>query len=103
MPDLTASIPHQLSRDEAKRRIREHVSQLRRQQGGLITDLRESWNGDDMDFSLMAMGQSISGHLTIDDQRLHLTVALPWFLRFVAGTIQQRLVQEGRHLLAPTK
>src|SRR2546423_1061202 len=100
MPDMTASIPHQLTRAEAKQRIQEQVSILRQQQGALLSNLQETWSADTMAFSLSAMGQSISGHLTVEDHAVHLTVALPWLLRMLAETIKPQIEQQGRLLLS---
>jgi Putative polyhydroxyalkanoic acid system protein (PHA_gran_rgn) len=100
MPDMTATIPHQLPRAEAKRLIQEHVSVMRQQYGTLITNLQDTWRGDTMAFSLSAMGQTISGRLTVDDHVVYLTVALPWLLRMLAETIKPRIEQQGRLLLS---
>jgi hypothetical protein len=77
MPDMTATIPHQLTRAEAKRRIQDQIGVVRQQYGSMFTNLQETWTGEAMAFSLTAMGQSLSGRLTVDDQAVHLTVALP--------------------------
>ncbi|HWY88624.1 MAG TPA: polyhydroxyalkanoic acid system family protein [Gemmataceae bacterium] len=99
MPNLTASIPHQLGRAEAKRRIQTEVGNLRTHQGALFTHIGEKWTGDKLDFSLVAMGQTISGHLLVEDKMIHLDVALPWFLQMLAGTMKQKIEQRGQHLL----
>jgi hypothetical protein len=99
MPNLVASIPHQLGRVEAKRRIQEHIGSLRNQHGAMFTKLDETWNGDAMDFVAVAMGQSISGRMVVEDSVLHVSVALPWILTMMAGTIKQKLEQQGRQLL----
>jgi putative polyhydroxyalkanoate system protein len=100
MPDMTASIPHQLGRAEAKQRIQDQVELLRQRHGGALTSLQETWTGDTLQFSASAAGQSISGRLTVEDQLVHLSVTLPWLLRMLAGTIKYRIETEGRHLLA---
>jgi hypothetical protein len=99
MPDLTASVPHQLTRAEAKRRIQERIGAVRQQHAALVTNLQETWTGDRLEFSLTAMGQAVSGHLTVDDQAVHLTVALPWLLRMLVGTLKSQIEQQGRVLL----
>jgi hypothetical protein len=99
MPNLTASIPHQLGRAEAKRRIQEEVGNLRTHQGALVTHVEEKWTGDKLDFSLVAMGQTISGHLLVEDKMIHLDVALPWLLYMLAAPIRQQIEQRGQHLL----
>jgi putative polyhydroxyalkanoic acid system protein len=99
MPDMTASIPHQLTRSEAKQRIQDQIALVRQRHGGVVTSLQETWTGDRLQFSANAAGQSLSGHLTVDDQMVHLTVHLPWFLSILAGSIRHRLEAEGRQLL----
>ena len=101
MPNLTASIPHQLTRDEAKRRIQEQIGRMRHQHGSMLADVQETWQGDTLAFSLKAMGQTISGQMSVDDQMVHLTVVLPWILQMIAGPIRQQLETQGRLLLAP--
>lgn len=103
MQDLTATIPHQLTRAEAKRRIQEQVGVVRQQHGALLTNLQESWSDDTMTFSLTALGQAITGRVTVDDQAVHLTVALPWLLRMLAGTLKPKIEQQGRLLLGHQK
>jgi hypothetical protein len=103
MPDLTAQIPHQLTRAEAKRRLQDELKRLRQQTGGLLGKLEETWTGDTMDFSAHLMGQSISGHLAVEDKVVHLEVALPWLLSLLAGPVKQRIEQEGGQLLSRPK
>jgi hypothetical protein len=102
MPDMTASIPHQLTRVEARRRIQAHMDTTRRQPAAMfmVTSLQETWTGDTMDFSLKAMGQSVSGQVTVDDRSVHVKVTLPIFLSLFAGTVRQQLEQQGGRLLA---
>ena len=100
MQNLTASIPHQLTRAEAKRRIEEQVAHLRGQQGGVLADLQTSWTQDNMNFSLKALGQSISGRLSVEDHAVHLTVALPWLVSILAGSIKQSIESGVRDALS---
>src|SRR5436190_2955305 len=100
MPNLTASIPHQLTRADAKRRIQDQVGTLRQQHGSMFSELKETWTGDRMDFSATAMGQSISGHLMVEDHTVQVEVVLPWLLRLLAGTVKQGIEQQVKHVLA---
>lgn len=99
MPDITIAIPHQLSRDEAKRRIQDRLGEVRKQQGALLANLKDTWTGDQMAFSLDTMGQSISGNLLVDDRTVHVTIALPWLLAMLAKTLKPMIEQQGRLLL----
>ena len=99
MQNLTASIPHQLSRAEAKRRIQEGVVKLRREQAALLGNLQETWRGDRMEFTGGVMGQSISGHLDVEDSAVLVEVALPGLLGMAAAALLPRIEREGRRLL----
>ena len=101
MPDMTATIPHQLTRAEAKRRIQDQLATVRQSYGATLTNVQETWTGDAMAFSLTAMGQSVSGRLTVDDHAVHLTVALPWILQMLAEGVRPTIEEHGRRLPSP--
>jgi hypothetical protein len=101
MPNLTLSVPHQLTRAEAKRRMQEGLTRFQQQYGGLVGQVEHRWDGDTLDFQVSAAGQTVSGQATVDDHQVHLIVALPWMLAMLAGPIKKQLEQQGRHLLAP--
>ena len=100
MPNLTASVPHQLTRAEAKRRIQEGLSNLRRQQGALLSGVRETWNGDAMEFAGGVMGQSISGRLDVEDTAVRVEVVLPGLLGMAAAALKPQIEQQGRRMLS---
>jgi hypothetical protein len=100
MQNLTVNIPHQLTRDEARRRIQEHVKQLRKQQGGMLSRLEDHWTGDRLDFTAAAMGMTIKGWAIVEESHVQLEVVLPWMLAVLAGPVMQRLEQQGRNLLS---
>jgi hypothetical protein len=100
MKNLIASIPHRLTRSEVKKRIEDQLLVARREYASHLANLRESWTGDRLDFSLTALGQSISGHLLVDDSAVHVEVALPWILAILAGPVKRKLEDKARLLLA---
>jgi putative polyhydroxyalkanoate system protein len=102
MPDLTVTIPHQLGRPEAKRRIQDQLAQVK-QQAGSYGKLDETWQGDRMDFTVSVMGQSFTGRLQVEDQQVRLEVALPAMLAMLAGSVRQRIEEQGRKLLSGPK
>jgi putative polyhydroxyalkanoate system protein len=93
------SIPHQLTRAEAKRRVSEQVAQVRSQYGSLISNLHESWTGDTMGFTLTITGVTVSGHVYVEDQAVRVEVPLPWPLSMLAGGVRNQIEQQGRKLL----
>jgi putative polyhydroxyalkanoate system protein len=99
MPNVSVSIPHQLGRAEAKRRIQEQAVTIFQQQGSPVANFRETWSGDTMQFTAGVMGQSINGDIVVGEQDVRFNIALPWLLAMVAGTVKQKIEQQGRHLL----
>ena len=103
MPNVTVSIPHQLTRAEAKLRIEYGVSKLRKQGGAPLSNLKESWNGDTLDFSGDALGQTFTGRLFVEDKAVRIEVALPAFFSMLADLIKPTIEQRGRELLQGPK
>jgi putative polyhydroxyalkanoate system protein len=100
MPNLTATIPHQLTRAEARQRIADGLNDLRSRQSAVLGGLHETWHGDVMDFSGGVMGQLISGRVDVRDQEVRVEVALPWLLGLLASTVKPRIESQGRKLLS---
>jgi hypothetical protein len=99
MSELTASIPHRFTREEVKRRIREHLDTMRRQHSAVVANIQETWTGDTLALSLTATGHPITGHATVDDDAVRVTLVLPWLLRLLSGSIKDEIDKQGRKLL----
>jgi putative polyhydroxyalkanoate system protein len=95
---VTVSIPHELGRAEARRRVEAGFGDLSRHLGGLGAVSR-TWDGDRMSFSFAAMGQAISGAIDVADHSVRLEVVLPNVLAMLAGKVKGRLQKEGQLLL----
>jgi putative polyhydroxyalkanoic acid system protein len=98
MSNLTAKIPHRLTRAEVKQRLQDQII-LMRQQGGSLADIQESWTGDVMHFAFRTMGQNITGELRIADDFVFLDIAFPWFLSMIANAAKATLEQKVKHVL----
>ena len=96
---ITVTIPHQLGRAEARRRIDEGFGDLSRHLGGAVGALDKRWEGDQLSFSLSSFGQAISGYVTIADAVVTVEVLLPGFLAMIAGKVRGTLQKEGQLLL----
>jgi putative polyhydroxyalkanoate system protein len=99
MSNFTASIPHNLSRDEARRRLQDGIDRARHQHGFFLGGLTDRWDGDTMSFVLSAAGQSVSGQVFVEDHAVRLEATLPWMLAMLAGPLKRRIEQQGREAL----
>ena len=96
---ITVTIPHQLGRVEARRRIDEGFGDLSRHLGGSAGALAKRWEGDRLNFSLTSFGQSITGHVAVADAEVAVEVVLPGFLSMIAERVRGTLQKEGQLLL----
>jgi hypothetical protein len=95
---VTVSIPHQLGRDEARRRIEQGFASLVRQlPGGGSCNHR--WTGNQLDFSATGMGQTISGLIDVQKTFVTIRIDLPGVLGLIAGRLKGQLQTAGQLLL----
>ena len=94
---ITVSIPHELGKAEARRRIEQGFGRIEKQFGEGIFE--KAWAGDRLAFSVNFMGQAIRGSLDILEEAVRMEVLLPNLLGTIAGKLKGRLQKEGRLML----
>jgi putative polyhydroxyalkanoate system protein len=95
---LTVVIPHNLGQAEAKKRLEDGLAKLTGDLPG-AGEVHQTWNGDRLNFSAAAMGQTISGVIDVLANEVKLEVNLPGFLGMLAGKIRGKVEERGRLLL----
>jgi hypothetical protein len=95
---LVVSIPHQLGREEASRRLKAGLTRAAVSVPVLKVD-EERWEGDRMIFRVRALGQAATGHLDIAEDHVRLEVTLPWLLQRFAEVAQVAIKNRGNLLL----
>jgi hypothetical protein len=98
MEPLVVSIPHNLGKEEAMRRLKEGLSKAAT--GVPLLKLDDpSWTDNRVAFRAHALGQTASGTIDVEDRFVRLEVVLPWMLAKLAGAISQAVNAKGRLLL----
>lgn len=95
---LIVSIPHQLGREEATRRLKTGLTRAASSIPVLKVD-EERWEDNRMIFRFRALGQAASGHLDVEDDHVRLEVTLPWLLQRFAQAAQVAIRNRGNLLL----
>ncbi len=95
---LIVSIPHDLGRDEARRRLQAGLTRAAARVPILPVD-EEIWDGDRMAFRVRALGQAAAGHVDVQNDHVRLEVTLPWLLQRFAEIAQLTIRTQGRLLL----
>ena len=96
---LTVSIPHQLGRAEARRRIETGFAQIVNVLPGSAGTCTERWDGDRLTFRVAAVGQTVDGVIDVGDAAVTLVIELPGVLGIIANSLKDRLQKVGQLLL----
>ena len=96
---ITISIPHQLSRAEARRRIETGFAKMIHLLPGPAGTCSERWDGDRLIFGVHAMGQTVSGVVSVLDHAVTMEIELPGVLGILASALKDRLQKAGQLLL----
>ncbi|GGD65307.1 hypothetical protein GRI62_11405 [Erythrobacter arachoides] len=101
---MDVAIPHNLGREEVRRRMRDNSHKIGDQIPGGIADVETSWPSEDrMNLAITAMGQAITGHIDIEDSQVVFHVLLPPALGFIKPIVESALRDQGQKMLAPPK
>lgn len=90
---LVVSIPHNLGKEEAARRLKNGFGQARANFAQFLTIEEDAWAGDHLNFQVRALGQSANGAIDVMEDQVRLEVTLPWLL----GKIAERFVPTIRN------
>ncbi|MES2668588.1 MAG: polyhydroxyalkanoic acid system family protein [Patescibacteria group bacterium] len=99
MAKISFTVPHALSKAEAKKRILRLLTQAKKEHGDLVTDLEESWKGDTGTFSFNARGYAIRGTITVGEDAIELDGEVPLAISFFKGKIEKLVRKEAEELL----
>jgi len=96
---LTVTLPHQLGRAEARRRIEGGFAKIIHALPGGAGDCSERWDGDRLVFSAAAMGQTVAGVIDVGDAAVTMEIQLSGVLGLLASGLKDRLQRAGQLLL----
>ena len=100
MPNLTVSVSHQLSQNEALRRIKRAVAQAKKQYSEKIDQLSESWEDYVGTFIASAMKQKASGTVNVKPTDVTVEIALPFFASVFKPKIESGIRDALTRILA---
>ena len=96
---IIVTIPHQLGRAEACRRIETGFAKMIHAVPGGTGQCSERWDGDRLVFSLGALTQTIAGAVDVGDAAVTMEIRLPGVLGLIASGLKDRLEKAGQLLL----
>ena len=101
---MQVAIPHQLGREEVRRRLKGSSHQIGDSIPGGMADVRTNWSSEDrMEMTIVAMGQNLTGHIDVEDDQVVFLMNLPPALGFIEPIVAGAIRQQGQKMLAPPK
>lgn len=100
MASLEMTIPHSLQQEEALERIKNLLTETKKDHGDKIENLKEHWNGNVGTFGFTAKGFDISGSLTVHPSNIELKGKIPFAVSLFKGTITSAIKKKASELLA---
>jgi hypothetical protein len=96
---LDISVPHNLGRQEARRRVADSVDKVHARYATTVGNIEQSWTDDRLDFAVTALGQRITGWLEVQDKAVQIRVLMPWLLARIAEKLRPQIEDEARRVL----
>ncbi|MGC1358998.1 MAG: polyhydroxyalkanoic acid system family protein [Xanthobacteraceae bacterium] len=96
---LVVSIPHRLGKDEAIRRLKTGLAEIRTKYSQLFSVSEETWDQARLQFRISALGQAVSGTIDVAEDSVRLEIFMPWLLAKLAETLQPLIRREGTLML----
>lgn len=96
---VVVTIEHRSTKQAVKARLEESLGQIRGQLAPFVNVVDEQWSGDQLQFRLAGLGQTITGNIAIDDRLVRIEVLLPALLGAFGRMIAQRIERQGTLLL----
>lgn len=96
---LVVSIPHHLGQQEALRRLKDGIGQLKTTYASKVSVLEDSWTDNVLTYRVSALAQTASGTIDVGAEQVTVTVQLPWLLAVIADKARGLIQKEGTLLL----
>ena len=100
MAKLNVKVPHLLKKDEAIKRVKTILGEVKTQFADKMSDLHEEWNGDECDFDCKAMGNKVLGKLKVTQRDMKLSGNFPDEVSLFQKEFESALEKRAQTLLA---
>lgn len=98
---MRVAVPHNLPREEVRRRLRERTGEIIDHIPFPGATVDSDWVSEDrLALSIGAMGQTVQGHVDVEDGQMVFEVQLPMMLGFIEPMIAKGFKEQGTKLLA---
>jgi putative polyhydroxyalkanoate system protein len=100
---VIVTLPHQYTKREAQKRIREGVEKLKPQIAGFASAIEDQWDGDELKFRMVMLKQEVAGRIRVMDSSVRVEIDLPWILATIAEKVRGQIEKKGTQILIEKK
>jgi putative polyhydroxyalkanoate system protein len=100
MPKFSVNASHQLGEEQAVERLKGFLEKVKDRYQSQVSNIQETWNGNQLDFQFTSYGFNIKGLLTAADDDVKIDGDLPFAAMMFKGRIEQTIRDELNRLLA---
>ena len=95
---IVVTLPHQLGKAEALRRLQTSFGDAQSSGGGLLV-FKNQWSDDHLDFHASILGQNTTGTVDVAEDHVRLEVKLPLLLSMLANKAKALVEKQGKLML----
>ena len=99
MPQFNVTVPHAMSREDARTKLEKFSEFLQQKFQGQVKNVEESWDGDTLNFAFRTYGINLKGNIAVNDNDLKLTGELPFSAMMFRGKIETAIREQLEHLV----
>lgn len=101
---MRVALPHELGREEVRRRLKERSHEIADYLPGGVADVETDWIDDDrLALLVSVMGQTITGHIDIEESQVIFEIRMPGMLSFVEPMIEKAIRKDAAKMLEGPK
>lgn len=91
MPSLNFEVPNPLGQQRGMAVIESFLPQVQERFKDMIKDMQQSVNGNLLEFSFKTMGLTMSGKMTVGEDKVHVAMDIPFAALMMKGKIQSEM------------
>jgi Putative polyhydroxyalkanoic acid system protein (PHA_gran_rgn). len=97
---MRVSVPHNTTKEAAKKKLQALADQLLREHGHRIEDVDQQWQGDQLLVSMKARGFNVKGMVEVTDSDVIVDGKLPLIAKPFESKIKSTIEKEGQKIFA---
>lgn len=96
---MKIEVPHQLSKDEAREKIKSLLGDLKEKYSGQVKNVEENWTDYRNDFKLGIGPLSTNGNIVVEDSNIQIDLEIPLFASMYKNQIKSLIEEQAKKAL----